>query len=63
MMTESMAKLAGGQFLSKSYEDVIHPKPKDTRTGEEIAADVIKGAGLSIKKTALKKEPFKVKEM
>lgn len=28
--------------------ELLHPKPQDTRTGDEIAADVIKAAGLEL---------------
>lgn len=49
MATENIAKLCGGEYLTARYEDVVNPKPKDTRTGAEIAADVIKRAGLVVK--------------
>ena len=48
MLTENTAKIVGGSYLAVSYTDIIHPKPKDERTGEEIVADVIRGAGLKI---------------
>ena len=50
MLTESTAKIAGGgNYLAMSYADIINPKPIDDRSGEEIAAAVIAGAGLRIK--------------
>ena len=48
MLTENTAKIVGGSYLAVSYTDIIHPKQKDERTGEEIVADVIRGAGLKI---------------
>lgn len=48
MLTENTAKIAGGSYLTVSYTDIIHPKPQDERTGDEIVADVIRGAGLKI---------------
>lgn len=49
-ISESTAKYAGGPYVQARYADVIKPKPKDTRTGNEIAADVIKKAGLKLVK-------------
>lgn len=48
MISENTAKFSGGSYLSVRYDDIIHPKPRDTRTGEEIAADIIKRAGLKV---------------
>lgn len=41
-------KYAGGTALKKRYADIIAPKKKDNRTGAQIAADVIKRAGLKV---------------
>jgi len=46
VLTENMAKFAGGKHLMKRWADEF--MPKDTRTAEEIAADVIKNAGLTM---------------
>jgi len=35
--------------MSKRFEEVVYPKEEDDRTGDEIAADVIKSAGLVVK--------------
>ena len=32
------------------YWDILHPKPEDTRTAEEIAADFVRRKGLKLKK-------------
>lgn len=48
---ENTAKFASGTYLTKRYADVISAKKLDTRTGEEIVADIIKKAGLVVKKS------------
>lgn len=47
-ISENTAKYSGGSYLTKRYADIIKPGPVDSRTGEEIAADVIKKAGLKV---------------
>lgn len=47
-IAENTAKYAGGGYPTKRYADVIKPVPVDRRTGEEIAADVIKKCGLKV---------------
>lgn len=49
VLTENTAKYAGGSALTIKYIDLLENKPKDTRTGAEIAADVIKKCGLEVK--------------
>lgn len=48
IMTENIAKYTRGTALTAKYMDIINPKPKDTRSGEQIAADVIKKCGLKV---------------
>ena len=48
IMTENTAKQVGGNYISAEYEDLINPKKKDNRTGDEIAADVIRNAGIKV---------------
>lgn len=48
VLTENTAKYAGGNAITAKYTDMVNPKPKDTRSGEEIAADVIKKCGLKV---------------
>lgn len=43
MLTENTAKLAGGPYLTVRYTDIIHPKPEETRTADEIIDHVLKG--------------------
>lgn len=37
--------------MQKRWINIIEPKPQDNRTGNEIAADVIKKAGLKVIRT------------
>lgn len=48
--TENTAALGGGKLMPVSYEDLLLRKApqQDKRTGDEIAADVIKRAGLKV---------------
>lgn len=39
----------GNISLKLRYYDIIQPKKEDTRTGDEIVADIIKMAGLVVK--------------
>lgn len=48
IITENTAKYAGGSHLTKRWVDIVTEKPEDTRTGAEIARDVIKAAGLVV---------------
>lgn len=49
-ITESVSQAFGGNYLSVSFFDLINSDKKQTvtKTGEEIAADVIKKAGLVV---------------
>ncbi len=47
---ENTAKYAGGGYLKMRYIDAVTPKIEDERTGGEIAAEVIKKAGLVVRK-------------
>ena len=47
-MTEKTAKQFGGNYVTAEYEDLIKPKKKDNRPGNEIAADVIRNAGIKV---------------
>lgn len=47
-VTENTAKYVGGSYMTTKWADIVDPKPKDTRSGAEIAADVIKKAGLTL---------------
>lgn len=47
-IAENTAKYAGGGYPTNRYADIIKRAPVDSRTGEEIAADVIKKCGLKV---------------
>ena len=34
--------------MKAKFADIINPKPIEKRTGEEIAADIIKRAGIEV---------------
>ena len=40
--------MGGGSYITVKLADIIDPKPVDNRTGEEIAADIIKQAGIEV---------------
>ena len=48
IISENTAKIGGGSYLTAKLADIINPKPVDNRTGEEIAADIIKQAGIEV---------------
>ena len=48
MVTENTAKISGGAYITVKLSDILNPKPVDNRTGEEIAADIIKRAGIEV---------------
>lgn len=48
IITENTAKLSGGNYMKAEYDDILHPKPQDNRTAEEIVADVIAKAGIEV---------------
>lgn len=47
-LSENTVRVAGGSVINVRYFDMLHPEQMDTRTGDEIAADVIKKAGLKV---------------
>ena len=48
IISENTAKMGGGSYITANLADIINPKPVDNRTGEEIAADIIKRAGIEV---------------
>ena len=47
-ISENTAKMGGGSYITAKIADIINPKPVGGRTGEEIAADIIKRAGIEV---------------
>ena len=48
IISENTAKMGGGSYITAKFADIINPRPADNRTGEEIAADIIKRAGIEV---------------
>ena len=46
-VTKSLQLFPQNKYLQSSYQDIINPKPRDNRTGDEIVADIMKRAGLT----------------
>lgn len=49
ILTENTAKFAGGNYMTMEYDDVIHPKPKDNRTADDIVNELIEKAGIGVR--------------
>ena len=49
MLTENTAKMVQGAYLTVNFLDIINPKPKDERSGAEIASDVLTRAGIEVR--------------
>ena len=45
-VTRSLQLIPQNKYLNQDYKDFITPKKIDNRSGEEIALDMIKNAGL-----------------
>lgn len=48
VITENTAKMGGGSYITAKLSNIINPKPADDRTGEEIAAEIIRQAGIEV---------------
>ena len=48
IITENTAKQDGGNYMTAEYTDLIHPKKKDDKTGNEIVADFIQNSGIKV---------------
>lgn len=48
-IAKNTANSCGGQYFETKFRDGIkEAKPEDTRTGDEIVADIIKRAGIEV---------------
>lgn len=47
-IAKSAANAGRGSYYNVSYDDIMNPKPVDTRTPEEIVKDVISRGGLEV---------------
>lgn len=50
IISENTQRFAGGKAIVKQYAEIAYAAPRhdDKRTGDEIAADVIRRAGLTL---------------
>ena len=48
IISENTAKMCGGSYMKAILADIINTDPVDNRTREEIAADIIKRAGIEV---------------
>lgn len=48
IIAENTAKIGGGSYITVKLDDILNPKQIENRTGEEIAADIIKRAGIEV---------------
>lgn len=48
IISENTAKISNGSYITAKFADIINQKPVDKRNGEEIAADIIKRAGIEV---------------
>ena len=51
MISRSTAGFLKGPYMQTRFYDIAFKRNPETRTGEEIAADIIKRAGLVVKKS------------
>lgn len=47
LVTKGLTLIPQNRYMTLDYMDLINPVLKDTKTGDEIALNVIKNAGLS----------------
>lgn len=45
-VTRSLQLIPQSKYITKDFNDILHPEKVDNRTADEIASDVIKNAGL-----------------
>lgn len=48
IISENTAKMSNGSYVTAKFSDIISHKKVENRTGEEIAADIIKRAGIEV---------------
>ena len=47
-VTRSLQLVPQNKYISTSFDELLKPKKVDNRTGDEIAADIIRRAGLKV---------------
>lgn len=48
MISETAAKRWGGSYLGVKLDGIMHPKPEDDRTGEEITMELFDRMGIEV---------------
>ena len=48
-VSNALQLIPQNKWCAKSLYDIMYPKPEDNKSGDEIAFEVIKKAGLSFK--------------
>lgn len=48
IISENTARFGGGSYMTSKFSDIVTPKNRDKRTGEEIVADIVNRAGLKV---------------
>ena len=49
-IAESIRLQSEGKYISAKYEEIINPKPEDTRTATEMVEDVVQKVGIEVVK-------------
>ena len=50
LTVENLAMISGGRAIRQRWAEVLDQKPEDTRSCEEITADIVARCGLEVKK-------------
>lgn len=48
-LNSNFAKIFGGNYFNLRYADAVNPNEESDKSGDEIARDIIKRAGLKVK--------------
>ena len=46
-VTKSLQLIPQNSYITTTFDEIMYPEKIDTRSGDDIAADVIKNAGLT----------------
>lgn len=47
-IAKSAARMVAGNYYDLAYEDIVNPKPEDTRDVHEVIDDIVSRAGLEV---------------
>lgn len=48
LICENMARTSGGMMITEEFTDIIHKKPAEERTAQQIIDDVVARAGIEV---------------